>query len=146
MLFAYLTALKKTTCWPVSNAVHKMSIYATLQHTGREFSFVSYSSLPGNPPKTPSEAKMPGVSGTGFCHRCHGREITIKARLEEKVQRVVRQMLHPPYRTRWIFQGLCIDCINTTTFGDWDDDYWRHVGEEKNYDMECTVKHGQPTW
>ncbi len=43
------------------------------------------------------------------------------------------------------FDGLCLDCIETTKTGDFDRDYVRHH-VRMNYDKNCRISHDQPTW
>lgn len=41
------------------------------------------------------------------------------------------------------FQGLCLDCMYTSVYGD--GDYWTN-GSEARYDDGCSIRHGESTW
>ncbi|KAK3718302.1 hypothetical protein LTR37_005115 [Vermiconidia calcicola] len=46
------------------------------------------------------------------------------------------------------FDGLCLDCMNTSKpkFGDADEDYWKHSRQGVSWDFNCRIRHGQPSW
>lgn len=147
VMFSYLSALQATGCWPVGRSLRSgKSIHAMLTQVKEKFNFVPYASRT-DVPQTPTEAKLPGIqSGAqpGICSDCHGSDRHIKSRLERKVKERMTEMLKPPHRSRWIFEGLFIDCLTTTKTGSWDSGYWQYVSlEDFEYDETCSTDHGQ---
>jgi hypothetical protein len=67
------------------------------------------------------------------CGVCHIRHV-------EVVQKACSE-------TENYFDGLCLDCMDASKpkFGDADEDYWKH-DERRNWDGDCRIKHGQPSW
>lgn len=43
------------------------------------------------------------------------------------------------------FDGLCIDCMESTKLTTYDEDYFRH-NEICCWDSDCRINHGRPTW
>lgn len=43
------------------------------------------------------------------------------------------------------FHGICVDCMKMTKGKDVHEDYWEH-DREKQWDLGCSIHHGQPTW
>jgi hypothetical protein len=42
-----------------------------------------------------------------------------------------------------MFQGLCLDCMYNSLYGD--GDYWRN-GKDGHYDRGCSIRHHKLTW
>lgn len=148
VMFAYLSALQATKCWPVRKYLHEMSIHEVLDAIKLRFKYAPYGSL-SDVPRTPAEAHLPKIqvsTESAICRECDGGEGFIKARLERKVKDRMAAMLNSgpkfPNSTNFVFQCLCIDCLTKTKTYCWDSDYWSHV-DLFQYDHLCSNCHGQ---
>ncbi|KAK3718872.1 hypothetical protein LTR37_004788 [Vermiconidia calcicola] len=116
--YTYEQALFKTGAWPLEDTFLYNSITKLLRMLGNF--------MLGN-----------------FRSKAVGPEMCAKCRFD--VHKVVPEALS---ETSDSFDGLCLDCMNTSNpkVGDADEEYWRHAEQGTAWDAHCRVRHSQPSW
>ncbi|KAI9933730.1 hypothetical protein ASPWEDRAFT_179674 [Aspergillus wentii DTO 134E9] len=135
-VFNYLKEIQNINVRPLDETLSRTSVQRNLDRLGqfnesnmrpKKDSNVIYKSV------EEEWGEKPSAKDCMDCDRSWG-EVVRRARKE----------------TAEYFDGLCLDCMNTTKNirlrGDEDDDYWLHNEGRDRYDDGCRISHGQPTW
>ncbi|KAL2831453.1 hypothetical protein BDW59DRAFT_182118 [Aspergillus cavernicola] len=120
-VFDYFRELKRLEVWPLEN---------TMKHASINDIITRLRGFDAEKMRPPKDNERPG-----YCKHCSRNWKGIVKQVGNKVADY--------------FDGMCLDCMSVTKClregRNPDHEYWMH-GKNRQYDADCRIKHGEPTW